>query len=403
MELDIYIPSLKIGIEYDGERAHATNRLEKDIRKYQICKNAGIKLIRIREVDYTGETPICDVQISTHFTTASNIKINQVIGNLSEFVPLNCDYDVERDQLDIFEQIKSVQRERTLEEEHPELVKEWNYEKNGTLTPDMFLSGGGDKVWWKCPLGHEWKASIQPRTKNGVGCPYCANKKVLVGYNDLATTDPSVSAEWDYGRNQGLTPQSITRSVAKKVYWICPKGHSYQMRIDHRSNGHGCPYCSGRKAIPGVNDFATLFPQLLDEWNYEMNTGISPNQLLPGSEKKVWWTCRTCGNTWKAMIYNRTKGSGCPECGKNRATIRSLETKIQKSGSLKDWCQLHPDKMYLLDDWDASNEDRPDSVFPNSHKKVLWTCRLCGHRWEQRIDERVLRNNTCSNCRNKHR
>ena len=402
MELDIYIPSLMTGIEYDGEHAHSENRLNKDIRKYQACKSLGIKLIRIREIEYTGDIPICDIQINTHYTNASCNKLNNVIECLSKYITLNIDYDVDRDQTQIFEQIKSVQKARTLEEEYPELAKQWNKEKNGDLSPSMFLSGGGDRVWWKCKKGHEWKASIQPRTKIGVGCPYCSNKKVLSGYNDLATTDPSIAAEWNQEKNQELTPQNVTRSVSKKVFWLCPKGHSYQMRVDHRSSGHGCPYCAGRRAIPGENDFATLFPELIHEWNFELNTGISPNQFLPGSEKKVWWTCQKCGNTWNTIIANRTKGNGCPECGKKKASIRSLEAKMQKNGSLKDWCHSHPDKMYLLDEWDSSNGIQPDTVFPYSHKKASWTCRVCGHHWEQRIDERVMRVNTCSNCRNKH-
>ena len=120
---------------------------------------------------------------------ASSNKLNYVINRLSKYVALDIDYDVDRDQTQIFEQIKGVQKARTLEEEYPELARQWNTEKNGALTPSMFLSGGGDRVWWKCEKGHECKASIQPRTKTGVGCPYCSNKKVLSGYNDLATTN----------------------------------------------------------------------------------------------------------------------------------------------------------------------------------------------------------------------
>lgn len=40
----------------------------------------------------------------------------------------------------------------------------------------------------------------------------------------------------------------------------------FVLSIDHRTSGHGCPYCSGRKAITGKNDLATKYPMLLDEW-----------------------------------------------------------------------------------------------------------------------------------------
>jgi hypothetical protein len=55
---------------------------------------------------------------------------------------------------------------------NPELCKEWDYEKNGTL-PDNFSSRSGKKVWWKCSKnGHSWKAFISNRN-NGSGCPIC--------------------------------------------------------------------------------------------------------------------------------------------------------------------------------------------------------------------------------------
>ena len=47
-ELDIYIPSLKIAIEYDGYYWHK-HRTKKDLEKNYKCKKDGIKLYRIRE------------------------------------------------------------------------------------------------------------------------------------------------------------------------------------------------------------------------------------------------------------------------------------------------------------------------------------------------------------------
>lgn len=52
--------------------------------------------------------------------------------------------------------------------------------------------------------------------------------------------------EWDYRKNT-LDPKSTTCGSTKKAWWICPNKHSYDMRIDHRNNGHGCPYCAGKK------------------------------------------------------------------------------------------------------------------------------------------------------------
>jgi hypothetical protein len=70
MEIDIYIPSLKLAIEYDGEYYHHSEwaikkgSLEKMARKDQICKDLGITLIRIREKDYEANKEQTIVQLT---------------------------------------------------------------------------------------------------------------------------------------------------------------------------------------------------------------------------------------------------------------------------------------------------------------------------------------------------
>ena len=139
-----------------------------------------------------------------------------------------------------------TEKEISLLATNPELAKEWNYEKNGSLKPEHVLANSMKKVWWKCEKGHEWQASINNRNKD-VGCPYCSGRKVLKGFNDLATKNPKLASEWNYEKNGCLKPEDFTVGSGKKVWWICDKGHEWQARIDGRSHGNGCPYCSGRK------------------------------------------------------------------------------------------------------------------------------------------------------------
>ena len=85
--------------------------------------------------------------------------------------------------------------ENRLSVRRPELVPEWS-EKNLPLTPDDVTYGSRKKVWWKCPKGHEYQASIASRSGfNKTGCPYCSGNRVLAGFNDLATRFPDVAAE----------------------------------------------------------------------------------------------------------------------------------------------------------------------------------------------------------------
>ena len=78
---------------------------------------------------------------------------------------------------------------------------------------------------------------------------------------------PEIAAQWDHERNAPLKPDQVGFGSTKKVYWICPRGHSYQSRIDHRTvMRSGCPYCSNKKPIVGENDLLTLYPEIASEW-----------------------------------------------------------------------------------------------------------------------------------------
>lgn len=115
---------------------------------------------------------------------------------------------------------------RLFSEEHPDLVAQWHPTLNGDLTP-ADITGGSDRyVWWRCrDHGHAWQASIKTRAR-GSGCPYCAHRRVLRGFNDLATIYPRTAAQWHPTLNGDLTPADITASSSKKVYWLCENGHT---------------------------------------------------------------------------------------------------------------------------------------------------------------------------------
>ncbi len=202
--------------------------------------------------------------------------------------------------------------------DNAELMAEWNWERNKDITPSQLTLGSGKKVWWKCNHGHEWQAMLYDRNK-GKGCPYCAGKKVLKGYNDLQAVNPTLAKEWNCEKNGNLKPENFTANSGQKVWWKCNKGHEWQATINDRNNGKGCPYCSGRFAVKGKNDLQTVNPILAEEWNYEKNGNLKPQDFTENSGQKVWWKCNK-GHEWQAIIKNRNKGQGCPVCNSERHT-----------------------------------------------------------------------------------
>ena len=204
-----------------------------------------------------------------------------------------------------------------LETINPELAQEWNYEKNGSLKPDQVMAGSEKKVWWRCALGHEWPALIYNRNK-GVGCPYCSNRLVLVGYNDLATVNPKVAKEWNYEKNGDLRPTDVLAGSHKKVWWICSRGHEWRIDIKTRNSGNNCPYCSNKKVLAGYNDLFTVYPEIAAEWSKQ--NSLSPHEVIRGGNTKFFWVCPMGHEDYQSSIDQRIRGQGCPKCAQQSQT-----------------------------------------------------------------------------------
>lgn len=216
----------------------------------------------------------------------------------------------------------SVIKSGSLQEKNKKLATEWNYKKNKEITPDMVSPGSNKKVWWKCSKGHEWQAVISSRN-NGIGCPYCSNRLVLSGYNDLLTINPNLSKDWDYKKNKTISPNNISPNSHEHVWWKCNLcGHEWNAEIKSRNSGVGCPICAKEKMIKKrisnqIEKQGSLKSNnsvLASEWNYEKNMELKPENVTLNSNKKVWWKCNKCNYEWQAIISSRNGGAGCPKC-----------------------------------------------------------------------------------------
>ena len=119
---------------------------------------------------------------------------------------------------------------------------------NQGIGPKDIQAGSNTAFWWKCTRGHRWKVSPNHRIR-GTGCPYCANKKVLAGFNDLETRNPELLVEWDFEKNDDvLKPCECNYLSNRKVWWKCTEGHSWKTAVSDRTRtGRGCPFCAGQR------------------------------------------------------------------------------------------------------------------------------------------------------------
>lgn len=63
----------------------------------------------------------------------------------------------------------------------------------------------------------------------------------------------------------------------------------YETLLFVKTNGNGCPYCSGQKVLSGFNDLQTRYPMIAAMWHPAKNGEIQSNMVAPYSTQKAWW------------------------------------------------------------------------------------------------------------------
>ncbi len=181
------------------------------------------------------------------------------------------------------------------------------------LTADKIQSGSGRKVLWRCAKvpAHEWEMAPAARTSQGQGCPHCAGRRVS-STNNLAVLHPEVAREWHPRKNTKAAAEVLPGSHMV-AWWLCAEGHESCGAVRLRVRGVKCPKCTGREAST-TNNLAAFRPDLAREWHPTKNGDLTPEHVTPHSKQKLWWRC-SAGHEWAAVVGNREKWSGCPDCG----------------------------------------------------------------------------------------
>ena len=395
-EIDIYLPSLKFGIEYDGVAWHKESK--RDLSKDIICFKNDITLLRIREEgckDYNSNS--IKKYIATHSSQALNDAIDYIFKFLNKKYKLDMkvDIDVDRDRIKIMELMNLTEKNNSIAIKAPDIKKYWNYDKNGKITPEQISHSSKKRLFFKCSNGHEWESSAH-NFYTSPGCPICSGFTTLKGYNDLFTTNPELKSQWSIKNT--IDPTTIRKGSNKKVWWICPTcKNEYDMIVQAKALGRACPYCSNNRIKKGYNDLATTNPKILKEWNYKKNK-VKPEEVMNNSNEKVWWICEKCGNEWETKIRNRCiMNRGCPKCGIKKQVETLKINQLNNKGSLKD---NYPS---LLKEWNYKKNNElginPEEIVSGSNKKVWWICKKCGNEWEAAIINRTgEKKNGCPKC-----
>ncbi|HTU79411.1 MAG TPA: zinc-ribbon domain-containing protein [Solirubrobacteraceae bacterium] len=214
-------------------------------------------------------------------------------------------------------------------------------------------------------------------------------------WRSLAVKHPELLAEWHPTRNEGLDPYAVSAGSTHQVWWRCARGHEWLASPRSRCTyGHGCNACyaQSRWRVPRERSLAAKHPELLAEWHPTRNGELDPYTIGAAAKRKVWWHCARCGHEWQTTPWLRhTEGTGCPLCGRRRAS--EYKTRVPRERSL---AVKHPQ---LLAEWHPTRNEGldPYTVGAGSEREVWWRCSRCGHEWLTSPKERK-RGTGCPAC-----
>ena len=203
------------------------------------------------------------------------------------------------------------------------------------------------------------------RFRKGAGLDVSFERWCLrFGHEDLL-------AQWDAERNGALDPGDVTRCDARRVWWRCGRGHSWQAAVRTRSfDDSGCPYCGRRKALAGFNSAECLDAAIAKLWHPTRNGALRPGDVSDRTKDGIWFLCPDCGCEWRESLRSTREGSRrCPACAGGRQGF--------VVAGVSDLASVRPDVAAQLDP--ALNGGlEPDELSAHSCRQVWWRA-ACGH------------------------
>ena len=253
-----------------------------------------------------------------------------------------------------------------LASQHPKIAKQAN-----GWDPTKVGGGSHKRLSWKCNKGHTWVTNPKHRV-NGTNCPVCDGQKIVMGINDLATTNPKIAKQAN-----GWDPKKVLAKHHQKYSWKCSKGHIWEASITARKGGSGCLVCAGKQVSVPHNSLSAEYPEIAKQaygWNPETVTAKS-------GLRKIWMCSKK--HIWSSTVANRTSENrqrNCPICSNQKVLdgFNDLQT-------------THPELAREVNGWD------PTKVSSGITKKYSWICDK-GHKYDARIDHRASGVSNCHFC-----
>lgn len=332
-----------------------------------------------------------------------------------------------------------------LKEVCPEFADEYHSTLNVKLYPRNLYGDSSKALWWLCPEGHEWKASIPRRTSKKANCPDCTliRKEAKARAQKLATTHPSLALYWHPTLNEGRRSDEVKFSLEGTYWWRLPCGETKRMGMKSFSKKLPNPSCCSicrRRAFIGKYWHATKNGELtleesffdlttkvwcqcskghewledpseqlterqfnvgcvpcnnenrlLSEWHPTLNGSLIPEEVLKNHQSAyIWWQCSE-GHEFMSEPKNlvlRKSGMivNCRVC----VSLKKIQLGAERFSS------LHPE---IAAYWHPTlnGELCPDQLTIGSNYLYWWVNEQCGHAWSAYLSN-MITNPVCRVC-----
>lgn len=283
----------------------------------------------------------------------------------------------------------------------PELFAEYS-ELNKKPASEIRLSSRAASIW-ECPeKGCLWKCSVKERLLQGTTCKVCSGD-----YVPLYISHPEVFHEIVWNKTEVpvyvIHPEFVAAGSKMRATWSCKTcKHEWEASVVNRTRiGTGCPKCHKRNhavkqrlRTVAKNGSVADYPDIMQEWDFEKNVDIIPEEVPATWTKKAWWKC-VAGHSWQSKVGHRVeRGWRCPRCAAIESVNNYYKERTQTEGSVAE------NRPALLLEWNwDKNTLNPYELLIASHRKAHWVCSQCQHEWEAAIANRARGSETgCPQC-----
>lgn len=280
---------------------------------------------------------------------------------------------------------KVVAGVNSVSDTHPKLAAEWS--PNNKKGPESYSKTHKVRIKWICKrCNGEYEFPINERENDDNACPYCRDKRTLLGRNSLTDTHPILIKEWSSDNIYG--PENYMKGSNFRAIWECSVcGGKFKRGINEREEGDdACPYCNRGKALLGVNSLVDTHESLTAEWSPSNEKG--PDKYTKESSYRALWICPTCDGEYAYEIGKREVGDeACPYCNRGKVLL-GVNSLVDTHKS-------------LVAEWSPSNEKGADRYTKGSSYRALWICAICKGEYVYPIREREVGDDACPYCNNR--